>query len=96
LPLVQDGQAVTLGMRRETVNISAQPASINGVQLQAQVEALEADFVHRTQTVQLRSGRWSYSGLCPLDIKLQVGQPVQAQINPEYLHFFDASSGLRL
>jgi ABC-type sugar transport system ATPase subunit len=95
-PLVQNDQPVTLGMRRETVKVSAEPASTNGVQLRAEVEALESDFVHRTQTVHLRTGRWSYSGRCPLDMKLQVGQLVQAQIDPEHLYFFDANSGLRL
>ena len=95
-PLVQNGQSVTLGMRPEAVNVSAEATSINGIQLRAEVEALESDFVHRTQTVHLRTGLWSYSGLCPLDMKLQIGQLVQAQIDPESLYFFDAKSGLRL
>jgi ABC-type sugar transport system ATPase subunit len=95
-PLVQNGQSVTLGMRREAVNVSAEATSTNGIQLRAEIEALESDFVHRTQTVHLRSGRWGYSGLCPLDMKLQIGQLVQAQIDPEHLYFFDANSGLRL
>jgi ABC-type sugar transport system ATPase subunit len=93
---MQNGQAVTLGMRRETVNISAEPASTSGMQLRAEVDALESDFVHRTQTVHLHTGRWNYSGLCPLDMKLRVGQQVQAQIDPAHLYFFDANSGLRL
>jgi len=95
-PLVQNGQSVTLGIRSEAVNVSAEATSTNGIQLRAEVEALESDFVHRIQTVHLRTGRWMYSGLCPLDMKLQIGQPVQAQIEPEHLYFFDAKSGLRL
>ncbi len=95
-PLVQNGQSVTLGMRPEAVNVSAEATSTNGIQLRAEVEALESDFVHRTQTVHLRTGRWSYSGLCPLDMKLQIGQLVQAQIHPDHLYFFDTNSGLRL
>jgi ABC-type sugar transport system ATPase subunit len=94
--LVQIGQPVTLGMRRETVNVSPEPASTNGIRLPARVETLEPDLVHRTQAVHLRSGRWSYSGLCPLDLKLQIGQRVQAQVDPEHLYLFDANSGLRL
>ena len=96
LPLVQNGQSVTLGVRPEALNVSAEATSTNGIQLRAEVEALESDFVHRIQTVHLRTGRWRYSGLCPLDMKLQIGQPVQAQIEPEHLYFFDAKSGLRL
>ena len=95
-PLVQNGQSVTLGMHREAVNISTESTSTSGIQLRAEVEAFESDFVHRTQTVHLRTGRWNYSGLCPLDMKLQIGQLVQAQIDPEHLYFFDANSGLRL
>jgi ABC-type sugar transport system ATPase subunit len=95
-PLVQNGQSVTLGMRREAVNVSTEATSTNGIQLPAEVETLESDFVHRTQTVHLRTGRWLYSGLCPLAMNLQLGQRVQAQIDPEHLYFFDATSGLRL
>jgi ABC-type sugar transport system ATPase subunit len=95
-PLVQNSQVVTLGMRPEAVNVSAEATSTNGIQLRAEVEALESDFVHRTQTIHLRTGRWMYSGLCPLDMNFQIGQLVQAQIDPEHLYFFDANSGLRL
>ena len=95
-PLVQNDQRVTLGMRPEAVNISAELTSPNGVRLAAEVEALEADFVHRIQTVYLRSGRWTYSGQCPIDLKLQIGQRVKAEIDPERLYFFDTNSGLRI
>jgi len=95
-PLVQNNQPVTLGMRQEAVNISAESASANGIQLQAEVESFESDFVHHTQTVHLHTGRWRYSGLCPLDMRLHVGQLVDAQIEPAYLYFFDSGSGLRL
>jgi multiple sugar transport system ATP-binding protein len=95
-PLVLNGQSVTLGVRPEAVNISAEATPTSGIQLRAEVEALESDFVHRTQTIHLRTGRWMYSGICPLDMNLQIGQPVQAHIEPEHLYFFDAKSGLRL
>jgi ABC-type sugar transport system ATPase subunit len=95
-PLVQNNQPVTLGMRQEAVDISGELTSINGIQLPAEVESFESDFVHRTQTVHLRTGHWSYSGLCSLDLKLSIGQRVQSQIDPEQLYFFDSNSGLRL
>jgi len=95
-PLVQNNQPVTLGMRQEAVNISAESASTNGIQLPAEVESFESDFVHRTQTVHLHTGRWRYSSLCNLDMRLHVGQLVNAQIEPAYLYFFDSGSGLRL
>lgn len=94
--LVQNEQPVTLGIRPEAVKVSAGPAPRNGIQLQGEVVALESDFVHRTQTVHLRTGRFRYSGLCPLDVKLRIGQLVHASLDPERLHFFDTTSGLRL
>jgi len=94
--LVENGQLVTLGMRREAVNVSAEATSINGIRLRGEVEAFESDYVHRTQTVHIRTGRWHYSGLCPLDIKLRIGQLVEARIDAEQLYFFDTNSGLRL
>jgi ABC-type sugar transport systems, ATPase components len=95
-PLVQNNQPVTLGMRQEAVSIFGESTSKNGVQLPAEVESFESDFVHRTQTVHLRSGRWNYSGLCPLDMEFRTGQLVRAQFDPDHFYFFDTNSGLRL
>jgi ABC-type sugar transport system ATPase subunit len=96
LPLVQDNQPVTLGMRQEAVSLSVESTSTNGIQLPAEIQSFESDFVHRTQTVHLRSGRWNYSGLCPLDMEFRTGQWVHAQLDPERFYFFDAKSGLRI
>jgi len=94
--LVQNGQPVTLGMRPEAVSISAESTPANGIQLRGEVEAFESDYVHRIQTVHLRTGRWHYSGFCPLELNLWVRQLAQARIDPEQLYFFDTNSGLRL
>jgi ABC-type sugar transport system ATPase subunit len=94
-PLVQNNQQVTLGMRQEAVSMSGASTSTNRIQLSAEVESFESDFVHRTQTVHLRTGRWNYSGLCPLDMELRAGQLVQAQLDPDHFYFFDTDSGLR-
>lgn len=92
--LVQNGQAITLGMRREAVKVTSAPT--NGIRLRGEVEAFEPDYVHRTQTVHIHTGRWHYSGLCPLEIKLWVGQSVEAEIDLEQLYFFDTKTGRRL
>jgi ABC-type sugar transport system ATPase subunit len=94
LPLLETGQQITLGLRRETVKVLSE--STDGIQLRAAVEAFESDFVHRTQTVFLRLGRSHFSGLCPLDMRLYVGQPVPVEIHLENLYFFDTNSGRRL
>jgi ABC-type sugar transport system ATPase subunit len=96
LPLVQDNQPVTLGMRQEAVSLSVESTSTNGIQLPAEIQSFESDFVHRTQTVHLRSGRWNYSGLCPLDMEFRTGQWVHVQLDPARFYFFDAKSGLRI
>jgi ABC-type sugar transport system ATPase subunit len=94
--LVEDNQQVTMGLRRETVKVSAEAASTTGMQFRAQVEAVESDFVHRTQVVFLRMGTLEFSGLCSLDVKLNVGQLVHVEMDPERLYFFDTKSGKRL
>ncbi|HKY55060.1 MAG TPA: ABC transporter ATP-binding protein [Anaerolineales bacterium] len=96
LPLVQNDQPVTLGMRPEAVTVSVEPHSPNGIQLPGEIEAFESDFVHRVHTVQIRTGRSIYSGHCPIDVNLQIGQRVQANIDPDRLYFFDTNSGFRI
>jgi ABC-type sugar transport system ATPase subunit len=95
-PLVENGQSVTLGFRREAVKISVEQSSGNGIQLRGAIEALEPDYTQRHQVVHIRDGLWSYSGLCPLDMNLRVGQIVHVELDPERLYFFDGKSGLRL
>ena len=95
-PLVANGQSVTLGFRREAVKVAVEQSSGNGIQLRGEIKALEPDFAQRNQVVYIRDGLWSYSGLCPLDLKLRVGQIVHVELDPEHLYFFDAQSGLRL
>jgi ABC-type sugar transport system ATPase subunit len=96
LPLVRNNQAVTLGIRQEAISLSTESTSANGIQLPAEVESFESDFVHRTQTVYLRTGHWNYSSLCPLDMEFRTGQLVRAQLDPGRCYFFDTNSGLRL
>jgi ABC-type sugar transport system ATPase subunit len=95
-PAIQNNQAVTLGVRQEAVSISVETTSTNGMKLPAEIQSFESDYVHRSQTVHLRSGRWNYSGLCPLDMEFKTGQWVTAQLDPQYFYFFDPNSGLRI
>ena len=95
-PLVANGQSVTLGFRREAVKVSVEQSSGNGIQLRGEIEALEPDYAQRNQVVYIRDGLWSYSGLCPLDMNLRVGQIVHAELDAASLYFFDRKSGLRI
>ena len=94
--LVQDGQQVTLGLRREDVKVAVGPQPADAIQLRAEVEAVEPDLVHHIQIVYIRMGRLTFSGLCPLDLKLHAGQLIHVTMNPERLYFFDTLSGKRL
>lgn len=96
LPLLANGQQLTVGLRRETVKVAAEQGSSRGIHLQAEVEAFESDFVHRTQTVFLRMGKLQYSGLCSMEVKLHVGQSVHVEVDPDNLYFFDTHTGRRL
>ncbi len=95
-PLVEDGQQVTLGIRREAVNVSVESHSVIGIQFPAEVEAFESDFAHQIQIVHIRMGKFSFSGNCPTDVKLHIGQSVHVGIDPEKLYFFDTKSEQRL
>ena len=94
--LVENGQQVTMGLRRETVNVSAEAASTNGIHFRAEVESVEPDLVHRTQVVFLRMGNLMFSGICAMDTKFHVGQLVHVGADPERFYFFDTKSGRRL
>ena len=95
-PLLNAGQQVTMGVRRESVKVLPESRSASAIRLQAQVEGFESDFVHRSQTVFLHQGRLKFSGLCPLELKLHTGQAVDVDVEPESLYFFDTQSGRRL
>lgn len=95
-PLVRDGQQVIPGTRREDVKVSADAMSVDGMQFRAEIEAIEPDLVHHVQIVYVRMGKIAFSGLCPQDVKLHLGQLVNVVIHPERLYFFDTVSGKRL
>ncbi len=94
--VVRDGQAIVLGMRAEAVSMAGESALPGAIPLQGEIEALEPDYSHHTQFLQLRTGDLSYSGLCPLDMQLNVGDSVQVRLDPESLYFFDEISGRSL
>lgn len=96
LSLVDDGQQVTMGLRRETVNLSVESRSTGGMQFQAEVDALEPDFVHRVNIVYLRMGGLTFSAICPMDVQLQLGRMVHVGFDPQSLYFFDTVTGKRL
>jgi ABC-type sugar transport system ATPase subunit len=94
--IVEDGQQVTIGLRRDDVKISAENLPNAGIHFRAEVESVETDLVHRVQIVFIRMGRLAYSGVCPMDQRLHKGQLIHVEINPDRLYFFDTITGVRL
>ncbi len=100
--VVREGQTIVLGMRPDAVSVAGErdlPGTGGyplGIPLQGQIEAVEPDYARHTQLLQLRTGALSYSGLCPLDVQLSVGDSLQVQLDPESLYFFDEVSGRSL
>ena len=94
--LVENGQAVTLGLRRETAHVSAATPPASGIFLPAEVDAIEPDFVHQVQIIHVHTGRFEYSCVCPLERQLHMGQFIHVELDPERLYFFDTKSGKRL
>ena len=95
-PLVENGQLITIGIRREAVNVSAGNPPANGIQLPAEVDAFESDFVHHIQIVHVHTEQFEYSCVCPMDVKLHIGQLIHVDMDPERLYFFDTITGKRL
>jgi len=71
---LHNGQQVTLGTRREDVQVSAEAMPIDVIQFEAEMEAVEPDFVHHVQVVYARMGKSVFSGLCSTNEELSVGQ----------------------
>ena len=95
-PLVENGQLISLGIRRETVHLSTGNTPANVIRLPAEVDAFESDFVHRIQIIHVHTGRFEYSCVCPLDVKLHSGQLIHVDMDPERLYYFDTVTGKRL
>ena len=92
----REGQALVPGIRPEAVSIAGEHDAPGAIRLQAEIEAVEPDYTHRVQFLQLRTGRMYYSGTCSLDTRFNLGDSLDVTLDPAFLHFFDESSGLAL
>ena len=97
----QTGQAVTLGIRPEAVQLLSSSNSMvthpikDGVRLRGQVEMVEPDFSRQTQLVYVRSGELAFAVVTDLDAAI-VGATVEVAFPLDQLYFFDTQSEKRL
>jgi multiple sugar transport system ATP-binding protein len=91
------GQTVLLGVRPEAARAGNGdlPASA-AFTLRGVVEVVEPDMGRRIQWLHLRSGAQRLVAHAPLDAAIYVGNPVEVQLPPAELHFFDATTALRI
>ena len=90
------GQSLVPGLRAEALSVAGEHDAPGAIRLQAEIEAVEPDFAHHTQFLQLRSGRMYYSAACSLDTSFENGDSLQVGLDPARLYFFDEASGLAL
>lgn len=94
--VTRENQTLVLGLRPEAVSLPGADALPAGIQFKGEIETIQPDYSHRTQQLQLRSGRLNYPCLCPLDVALKAGDIISVQMDSERLYFFDQASGLAL
>jgi ABC-type sugar transport system ATPase subunit len=95
----QPDRAVIIGVHAEAIHLvsgsSAEPAPA-GFRLRGGVELVEPDIVHRTQLVHLRTGRFEYGAITPLDISLYRGDRIEVVLPSDQLYFFDSKNERRI
>jgi len=95
----RSGREVTIGIHAEAIYLvtdgSPEPEPV-GFRLRGTVELMEPDIVHRTQLVHLKTGRFEYAAIAPLDIPLYVGDGVEVALPTGQLYFFDSKNERRI
>ena len=92
-----NGQAVTLGIRPETVAVHpGERASAAGIRLEGTIDVIEPDFGRRRQVVYAHTDDLSYSVIASLDLHLAQGYPLPVVFPFDALYFFDTESDNRI
>jgi ABC-type sugar transport system ATPase subunit len=98
---IHTGQAVTLGIRPEALQLLSASNSIltrpmgEAVRVRGLVEMVEPDFSRQVQTAYVRAGELSFAVETALDAAI-VGATVEVGFPLDRLYFFDAASEKRL
>jgi ABC-type sugar transport system ATPase subunit len=94
---VQEGQAVSVGIRPEVTFLTVDPsAPSKGIRLKGVVDIVEPDYARRIQSIHVRTGQQTYIATSPLDIPVCMNDPIEAVFPEDQLSFFDTQSGGRI
>jgi ABC-type sugar transport system ATPase subunit len=91
------GRKVTVGIQAEAIQLAVETLSPSaGFHLRSTVEVIEPNFMHRTQQVYLRTGRFVYATHAAWDTRLKVGDEIEVILPADQLYFFDSENEHRI
>jgi ABC-type sugar transport system ATPase subunit len=94
--MVYAGQQILLGIRPEDTRLIGDDPSAPGPRLSGVVEVVEPDMGRRTQWLHLRIGASPLVAGAALDTPVYVGHQVEVGLPLDEIHFFDATTELRI
>jgi ABC-type sugar transport system ATPase subunit len=94
---VPSGERLILGVRPEAAQVmrEAQPGPDDAA-TSGEIEAIEPDFVRRTQYLRVRAGDGAFTAMLPLEEGWRTGETLPVRFPAEALYFFDGRTGVRL
>ena len=106
LAAVKSGDALTVGIRPESVQVAVAEGEFAAVAGREQaapaslwpgtVESVEADYGRHIQLIRFRCGDHRLIGQADVGARIAEGEQIRAQLDGTALHFFDGESGERI
>jgi ABC-type sugar transport system ATPase subunit len=95
--LVTEGQVVTAGVRPKAARLGPAAGPEPGeIRIRGRVELIEPDYARKEQSIQLRTGRFTYFAACSQDLPLHLKEEVEIAYPADAFIFFDDRTGLRI
>jgi ABC-type sugar transport system ATPase subunit len=95
--LVAEGQPLTAGVRPEFARIgTGAETPREAIRVHGTVETIEPDFARKEQSVQVRTGNFTYFAACPQDPPLRLKEEIEVMFPGDGFVFFDGDSGQRI
>jgi ABC-type sugar transport system ATPase subunit len=91
------GQRLILGARPEAGRVDrAGESAVGDAAFSGEIEAIEPDFVRRTQVLRVRTGDDAFSVSLPIEDGWRTGETIPVLFPAEALYFFDDRTGSRI